>query len=261
MKSLKNVGIAAVLLVAVGIVNAQAGTITLQGVGGGVLEPFRTPGSSAAQPNDVIPKLWGYLNGNLVLDGVAGRDYLVEFTLVGSESGWTNQLVSPLAGPSTLLSETADFGKAIEYLHTATGAPDDFLKFQFETTAPLSQAAIQPTLVNGSPGVDQIANGGLLGARTFFVSFCFDYPAVSAANQKNLLCNQPINSLSLLTPTTGDVAWIALDDSGAGPNNDHDDWVGYVRVTQVPVPDGGATAGLLGAALLGLGALRQRFSA
>ena len=104
------------------------------------------------------------------------------------------------------------------------------------------------------PGAGYIANGGLSAARTFFVSFCID-TTVSSLQQRFLGCNTMNNA------TTGDVAWLALDDSGAGPNNDHDDWVGYVSVTALPVPDGGVTMGLLGAALLGLSALRQKFNA
>ncbi len=249
MKSLKNVGMAAILLVVVGVVNAQAGTISLQAVSGS-LQAFQTPpppGTVAA--NDVIPGLWGYLNGNLVLNGNAGAQYLVEFTLVGSESGWTNQLKETQG--NTILDEPANQGQTISYLHTATGGANDFLKFQFATIA----GSTEPILVNGvdpdGPG-GAITNGGFGAPRTFYVSFCID-TTLSGNLQKNLACNSQNNAI------TGDVAWLALDDSGAGPNDNHDDWVGYVRATAVP--DAGATAGLLGAAMLGLGVLRRRFSA
>ena len=254
MKSLRNVGLAAVLLVAIGVVDVLAGTISLQGVGGGALAPFRTPpASGVTHPNDVLPELWGYLNGNLVLNGDAGAQYLVEFTLIGSESGWTNQLKETGSGGNAVLNEPADFNDTISYVHTATGVANDFLKFQFETIA----GSAQPILVNGlDPGAGYIANGGLNAERTFFVSFCIDTTLLPSQQKSLAGCNFSGNA------TTGDVAWLALDDSGAGPNNDHDDWVGYLRATRIPtVPDGGATAGLLGAALLALGALRQRFSA
>lgn len=250
MQRLKTVGLAAVLLVAVGVVDAQAGTISLQPVTGS-LQAFQTPAASGVtHPNDVIPKLWGYLNGNLVLNGNAGAEYLVEFTLIGSESGWTNQLKETQG--NTVLTETAHINNTISYLHTATGGANDFLKFQFKTIA----GSTQPILVNGvdpdGAGNAYVKNGGVLAAHSFFVSFCID-TTLLPSQQKSLGCNFSGNA------TTGDVAWLALDDSGAGPNNDHDDWVGYVKVTAVP--DGGLAAGLLGAALLGLGVLRQRFRA
>ena len=249
--SLKHVVMAAILLAALGAADAQAGTISLQAVSGS-LQAFHTPTTGGINKNDVIPGHWGYLNGNLVLNGIAGWDYLVEFTLVGSESGWTNQLKETQG--NTVLTETGDFGKTISYVHTATGAANDFLKFQFLTIA----GSPQPKLVNGvdpdGAGNAFIKNGGSTAPRTFFVSFCIN-PALSAAQQQALSCNFQNNF------TTGGKAWIALDDSGAGPNDDHDDWVGYVKVTSLTVPDGGVTAGLLGAALVGLGALRRRFSA
>ena len=248
MKRLKNVGMVAILLLAGSVTTAQAGTINLQAVSGS-LEAFKTPpGSAVTHPNDVIPNLWGYLNGNLVLNGDAGADYLVEFTLIGAESGWTNQLKETQG--NTTLTEPADFNDTISYVHTATGGANDFLKFQFHTIA----GSTQPILVNGTvPGAGYIANAGVNAERTFFVSFCID-TSLTGAQQQTLGCNLTGNS------TTGDVAWLALDDSGAGPNNDHDDWVGFVRVTKVNVPDGGVTGGLLSAALLGLGILRRRFN-
>ena len=245
MKSLKNVGLTAVLVAAVSVVNAQAGTISLVPVSG-ALQPFQTPPLGAVAPNDVIPGMWGYLNGNLVLNGAAGANYFVQFTLFGSESGWTNRLRETQGG-ATFLEEPTDNGDSVSYMHTATGGADDFLKFQFETT-PGAGAAAQPILVNGPGpalgGGAFVTNGGADSLRSFYVSFCID---------DSLLCNFSGNAI------TGDIAWLGLDDSGSGANNDHDDWVGVVTVRAVP--DGGVTAVLLGAALLGLSVLRKKFNA
>ena len=76
---------------------------------------------------------------------------------------------------------------------------------------------------------------------------------MSGSHQKNLACNVQNNAI------TGDVAWLGLDDSGAGSNDDHDDWVGFLRVRSVP--DGGTTAGLLAGALGCLSLLRKRLNA
>jgi len=254
MKTLKFVGMTALLVVVGFVGSAQAGTISLQPVSGS-LQAFQTPTTGGINKNDVIPGLWGYLNGNLVLNGTAGVQYLVEFTLVGSESGWTNQLKETQG--NTVLTEAVDFGETISYLHTATGGANDYLKFQFETIA----GSTQPKLVNGldpdGAANGFIKNGGSTAPRTFFVSFCID-TSMNVAGQQSLACNTSNNG------TTGDIAWLALDDSGAGPNDNHDDWVGYVEVSPLvikKVPDGGATAGLFGVVWGCVALLRKRFNA
>ena len=230
------------LLFAVGVADASAGLITL----GGTPAAFQTPpppGDPTA-PNDVIPGLWGYLDADLYLTGTPGTAYLVTFTLVGSESGWTNQLQETQG--NTTITEHADnstVGDSISYIHVPLGA-SELLKFQFNTIAGVNP--LPAALVNGN-------NQGKAAARSFFTSFCID-TTVLPGQQKNLACNTSGNAQD------GDIAWLGLDDSGAGPNDNHDDWVGYVKVTPVTVPDGGSALALLGAALTGLGMLRRRLS-
>jgi hypothetical protein len=58
------------------------------------------------------------------------------------------------------------------------------------------------------------------------------------------------------TTTTGNVVWLFVDDGGAGPNDNHDDFV--VRISAVPLPAGVL---LLGLALGGLAVYRRRAAA
>jgi len=239
LKSLKNLGIAATLLFAVGVADARASLLTLVN---GPFEAVQTP--SAGNVNDVIPGLWGYLQGDLALNGIEGTQYLVTFTLFGSESGYVNALQETVG--NTVLTEVdgGPYGQSVSYIQTA-GAVPDLLQFKFTT-----------------PGLADLENGSnpdSPSARSFFVSFCSTSSPLGPPFVPDATCNFMGNA------TDGDVAWLALDDSGAGPDDNHDDWVGQVKVekigiNQTSVPDGGMTAGLLGVALLGLGALRQKFN-
>ena len=61
-------------------------------------------------------------------------------------------------------------------------------------------------------------------SRSFFLSFCTPATIDTAA------CSASSN------PINGNFAYLAFDDSGDGPNDNHDDWVGTVSVRQVPEP-------------------------
>ena len=206
--------------------SADAALLTIAPTAGD-LQAFQTPpAGTVLQKNDVIPGLWGYLNANLFLEGVEGQQYKVTFTLFGSESGATNALVS---GGNTL-TEPGVPGDSFSIILTG-GADPVLIPFRFTTP---SEPA-WPDVVNG-------ANFPSTAERSFFVSLC------QSADDE--LCNV-VNG-----PITGNFAWLALDDSGAGPNDNHDDWVGYVTVEQVPEP---TTTLAFGMGLVALAArLRRR---
>ena len=84
------------------------------------------------------------MGGNLYLNGDPNEQYFVEFTLIGSESGYENQLQETYADASVrVLTEAADQGASISY-QTAGG--NQLLAFQFNTLLPFLP------VINGSNG-------------------------------------------------------------------------------------------------------------
>jgi hypothetical protein len=199
------------LVLGLGISDARAALFEVQG---GVM--LTTPPS-----NDYMVGLHGYERGDLFFTGDDGRQYLLTFTLLFSESGWTNTLVTPGGNLTEVDGVQSLF---VSFPVTGTGVPVA-LTFRFTTPG-------YADVVNGNGSNDN-------ASRSFFVSFC------EAAGE----CSNP---------RSGDSGFLLLDDSGAGPDDDHDDWVGRFQAREVPVPDGGATLALLGCALGALGVLRRK---
>jgi len=174
--------------------------------------------------NDVLHPLEGNTRNRGILSTTADNVTL-EFFYWGSESGYRNTLHA--GGFShTEIDNVAIGGGPVAF--PGFGSP----LFSY---AQAGAGAIQLSFTSSG------FSGTLLpGSPDLIKSIAFGY--LTAAGK--------------LSATPTDIALITLDDGGAGPDDNHDDYVGFVRATAVPAP---AAAWLFGSALLGLAAaIRKR---
>ena len=195
--------------------------------------------------NNVIPKVEGWLGANLYL--VAGAATTIQVDFLGKEAGWTNRFFLN----DTLVVSSSSYGDA-------NGA----------TITPITSFSVSPGLISfkfttnqgtGNLNAGVVTNGSnvlpdeykTLTTPNFFVSL---------GNGAGFLGDTALDGV---TATSGQVAVIAFDDAGAGSDDNHDDLVIRLTVTNgsFSTPDGGATFALLGSALMGLGILRRKFQA
>jgi len=210
--------------VAAGTANAALVTIT----GGSSI----TTSNSGAQTNNVLGA--GYVMQDNAVLATTGPNARIEYFFLGSESGWTNTLVTPFGSHAESDGYPGVWpGNALfSGVQAAAGAVD--LKF--------SSSGFAGFLTQGGGNASRsiafaFLDPGCLGAGTMVgKSTC-----VSSSEVRDALGRAYV--------------LFALDDSGAGPDDNHDDYVGYMRVSQVPLP---AAVWLLGSGLLGLFAVGRR---
>jgi hypothetical protein len=162
-------------------------------------------------------------NATLSVTGPA----VLSFYFVGSESGYVNTLNVTGGGSHTELNTIPGFAGATPL-------------FQI-TVNSAGSVAVPMNFTNNQAGWGTLTPGGGTAAK----SIAFAY----------LSC---LTGPSCATATATDKVLFALDDDGAGPDDNHDDYVGYVVATAVPLP---AAFWLLGTGLLGLFGLARRKTA
>jgi hypothetical protein len=202
---------------------ALAGPLTISSGGNGLTQ-YATPSN-----NDILNGTWrgqqfGYLGGQLQLTDVGTWEITYEY--VGAEAGYTNYFRDSTV-QNLFNNKATQTGSIFTQTVVNSGSP---MTLDFRFIADVT--GFSKTVTNGSSNVESVGIN-------FFLAI------VNGSGTKPYLTN-------------GYSAYIALDDQASSSDDDnHDDLV--VKVTAKRVPDGGATAMLLGGALVGIGVLRRRF--
>lgn len=197
--------------------------------------------------DDAIPAYYGTY---LTTAGSASTPMYITVEYIGKEAGWTNKLLVN-GGTLAFSTATASLGNTVGWAQTTSGRID----FQLVTNKGTENAADDDTVDNTVSGDNPNDVAGTANGANFAV--------VYLASDWTIDNTSPFTGSNTIASylTHGTVLkaglYIFLDDSGAGPDDNHDDLVFRISATAVPEPGTLLLMGL-GVAAVGVGARRRR---